>query len=339
MVFAVRYLWEHAEMILMQLLFCCVFAVVFYLYHLPLAAVMYPAAICLLLGCLFAGRAVRAAYRRHRELTRLQGAQELPALLSLPENAVCGMVSAGAKTVDRDYQQLISALCRRMQAREDEMADSHREMMEYFTMWVHQIKTPIASMRLHLDGEDSGRSRRLRSELLRIEQYVEMVLTYLRIGSDSSDYVFRTVSLGKVLRESVRKFRGDFIMKKLRLEYAASDITVISDEKWLSFVVEQILSNALKYTNEGAVTISLEEPGTLCISDTGIGIAPEDLPRIFEKGYTGGNGHENRRASGLGLYLCRQICDRLGIAISIESEVESGTTVRLDLDQRRMTWK
>ncbi len=211
--------------------------------------------------------------------------------------------------------------------------------MDYYGMWVHQIKTPIASMRLHLDGEDSGRSRRLRSELLRIEQYVEMVLTYFRIGSDSSDYVFRTVSLGKVLRESVRKFRGDFIMKKLRLEYAASDITVISDEKWLSFVVEQILSNALKYTNEGAVTISLEKPGTLCISDTGIGIAPEDLPRIFEKGYTGGNGHENKSSSGLGLYLCRQICDRMGIAISIESEVESGTTVRLDLDQRRMTWK
>ena len=237
------------------------------------------------------------------------------------------------------YQELLQILSRNRMWLENEARERERDRTEYYTMWVHQIKTPIASMRLHLDGEDSGRSRRLRSELLRIEQYVEMVLTYFRIGSDSSDYVFRTVSLGKVLRESVRKFRGDFIMKKLRLEYAASDITVISDEKWLSFVVEQILSNALKYTNEGAVTISLEEPGTLCISDTGIGIAPEDLPRIFEKGYTGGNGHENKRSSGLGLYLCRQICDRLGLAISIESEVESGTTVRLDLDQRRMTWK
>lgn len=340
MMFAVQYLREHAGMLLMQFLFVCVFAVVFYLYHLPLAAVMYPALICFCLGGLFAGRAVRTAYRKHRELARLQAmqeTQELPALPALLENAVCDRVLAG--TVERDYQQLISSLCRKMQAREDEMAAAYREMLDYFTMWVHQIKTPIASMRLHLDGEDSGRVRRLRSELLRIEQYVEMVLTYFKIGSDSSDYVFHTVSLDKVLRESIRKFRGDFIMKKLRLEYTAIDDTIVSDEKWLSFVVEQILSNALKYTDEGAVTISLEEPKTLCISDTGIGIAPEDLPQIFEKGYTGSNGHVNKQASGLGLYLCRRICDRLGIAISIVSEVEKGTTVRLDLDQRRTVWK
>lgn len=331
MVFAVRYLWEHAEMILMQLLFCCVFAVVFYLYHLPLAAVMYPAAICLLLGCLFAGRAVRAAYRRHRELTRLQGAQELPALLSLPENAVCGMVSAGAKTVDRDYQQLISALCRRMQAREDEMADSHREMMEYFTMWVHQIKTPIASMRLHLDGEDSGRSRRLRSELLRIEQYVEMVLTYLRLGSRDTDYVFARVDLDLLLRGCIRKYAGQFIRRHLALDYQDVDCQVLTDEKWLAFVVEQVLSNALKYTREGSVRIYMESPCTLCVRDTGIGISPEDLPRIFEKGYTGYNGRSDKKATGLGLYLCRQICDRLRHTITVSSAPGEGTTVRIGL--------
>lgn len=330
MVFVVRYLREHLDVILMQLLFVCVFVVVFYLYHLPLAAVMYPALICFLLGCLFMGWSVCAAYRNHRELTRMQ---------VLPENVLCDMFPKRVGTRERDYQQLIAVLCRRMQAREDGMAGAYREMTDYFTTWVHQIKTPIASMRLHLDAEDSVLSRRLKSELLRIEQYVEMVLTYFKMGGDSSDYVFRAVCLDKVLREGIRKFRGDFIMKKLQLEYAACDTTIVSDEKWLSFVVEQLLSNALKYTNEGAVRISLEEPKTLCISDTGIGIAPEDLPRIFEKGYTGGNGHENKRASGLGLYLCRQVCDRLGIAISIESEVDRGTTVRLDLDQRRTIWK
>lgn len=330
MVFVVRYLREHLDVILMQLLFVCVFVVVFYLYHLPLAAVMYPALICFLLGCLFMGWSVCAAYRNHRELTRMQ---------VLPENVLCDMFPKRVGTRERDYQQLIAVLCRRMQEREDGMAGAYREMTDYFTTWVHQIKTPIASMRLHLDAEDSVLSRRLKSELLRIEQYVEMVLTYFKMGGDSSDYVFRTVCLDKVLREGIRKFCGDFIMKKLQLEYAACDTTIVSDEKWLSFVVEQLLSNALKYTKEGAVRISLEEPKTLCISDTGIGIAPEDLPRIFEKGYTGGNGHENKRASGLGLYLCRQVCDRLGIAISIESEVDRGTTVRLDLDQRRTIWK
>lgn len=330
MMFVIRYLREHLDIILMQLLFSCVFAVVFYLYHLPLEAVMYPVLICFLLGCLFMGHSICVAYGKHKELTKLQ---------SLPGNVMREMFAKGARSQDRDYQQLILKLCGDLQAREDEMAGAYREMLDYFTAWVHQIKTPIASMRLHLDAEDSKLSRRLKSELLRIEQYVEMVLTFFKMGADSSDYVFRAVSLDKVLRESIRKFRGDFILKKLGLVYTSCDETVISDEKWLSFVVEQILSNALKYTNEGAVTISLEEAKVLCISDTGIGIAPEDIPRIFEKGYTGENGHENKRASGLGLYLCKQICDRLGIAISIVSEMEKGTTVKLDLNQRQMIIK
>lgn len=330
MAFAVRYLREHLGVLSMQALFAGVFAVVFYLYHLPLAAVMYPSIICLLIGCLYMGRSACAAYARHRELTGLQ---------SLTGNAIREMLQDCGKTQERDYRLLITKLCRELQEREDEMTDAYREMLDYFTVWVHQVKTPIASMRLQLDAEDSALSRCLRSELLRIEQYVEMVLTYFKLGPDSSDYVFRTVCLDKVLRDSIRKFRGDFIMKKLGLVYAPSDVTIVSDEKWLSFVVEQLLSNALKYTNEGSVTIALEAPKVLCISDTGIGIAPEDLPRIFEKGYTGGNGRENKRASGLGLYLCRQVCDRLGIAISIASEVEKGTTVRLDLNQRQMILK
>ncbi|MCH5344918.1 MAG: sensor histidine kinase [Acetatifactor sp.] len=324
MKFTFCYLREHLNIAFMQMLFVCVFAVVFYLYHLPLAAVLYPAFICFLFGCVFTGRSVYIAYGKHKELTVMQ---------SLSESTMPDAFGENVGILERDYQQLILKLCGEMQAREAEMADSYREMMDYFTVWVHQIKTPIASMRLHLEPEDSKLSRRLKSELLRIEQYVEMVLTYFKMAGDSSDYVFRTVSLDKILRESIRKFRGDFIMKELNLIYIPSDETVVSDEKWLSFVVEQILSNALKYTNEGSVTISLEEPKTLCIRDTGIGIAPEDIPRVFEKGYTGGNGRENKRASGLGLYLCKEICDRLGAKISIDSEMEVGTTVRIDLSQ------
>ena len=326
MKFIFRYLQEHLDIIFMQMLFICIFAVVFYLYHLPLAAVLYPAFICFVFGCLFLGRSVYIAYGKHKKLTVMQ---------SLSGSAMLDAFGENANMLEKDYRQLILKLCREMRLREAEMEDSYREMMDYFTVWVHQIKTPIASMRLQLEAEDSKLSRRLKSELLHIEQYVEMVLTYLKLGSDSSDYVFRTVSLDKILRENIRKLRGDFIMKNINLVYIPSDEMVVSDEKWLSFVVEQILSNALKYTNEGSVTISLEEPKTLCIRDTGIGIAPEDIPRIFEKGYTGGNGRENKRASGLGLYLCKEICDRLGAKISVDSEVESGTTVRIDLSQYR----
>ena len=122
-------------------------------------------------------------------------------------------------------------------------------------------------------------------------------------------------------------------MKKLQLTYIPSKETIVSDEKWLSFVIEQLLSNALKYTKKGSVTIFFEEPKTLCISDTGIGIAPEDIPRIFEKGYTGSNGRRDKRASGLGLYLCKEICNRLGAKISIISQVETGTTVKVNLSR------
>ena len=326
MKFILRYLHEHLDVVFMQMLFVCIFAFVFYLYHLPLAAVLYPAFICFVFGCLFMGRSVYIAYDKHKELTMMQ---------SLSGSVMCDAFKENAKTLEKDYRQLILKLCNEMQSREAEMEDSYREMTDYFTVWVHQIKTPIASMRLHLEAEDSKLSRRLKSELLHIEHYVEMVLTYFKLGSDSSDYVFRTVSLDKILRENIRKLRGDFIMKNINLVYIPSDETVVSDEKWLSFVVEQILSNALKYTNEGSVTISLEEPKTLCISDTGIGIAPEDIPRVFEKGYTGGNGREDKRASGLGLYLCKEICDRLGAEISVDSEAEAGTTVRIDLSQCR----
>ena len=138
------------------------------------------------------------------------------------------------------------------------------------------------------------------------------------------------------MRPAVRKFAGEFIRRRLRLDYQPLDRTVVTDAKWLGFVVEQVLSNALKYTPEGSVSIYAEEPATLCIRDTGIGIAPEDLPRIFERSYTGYQGRADHRASGIGLYLCKQICDRLGHTIRAESRVGEGTVIRIGLEQTRV---
>lgn len=324
MKFIVQYLRDRRGILFMELFFVLVFVVIFRLYHLPAAAVFYPALICFLAGCLYACRSVYAAYQKHRRLTAMQ---------SLSANVLPGSMEQGGTSEEEDYQAIIRKLCLEHQLLENQMKDSYREMTEYFTMWVHQIKTPITSMWLYLEPEDTKLSRKIASDLLRIEQYVEMVLTYVKMGSETTDYVFRTVSLDKLLRENIRRLRGDFIMKKIKLIYEPSDKTVVSDEKWLSFVIGQVLSNALKYTREGSVTISVEEPDVLCIQDTGIGIAPEDIPRIFEKGYTGGNGRRDKRASGLGLYLCRQICNRMGHTISILSEVEKGTTVKIGLSQ------
>lgn len=219
-------------------------------------------------------------------------------------------------------------------SREKISRSAHRrwsDTLDYYTVWVHQIKTPIASMRLTLEGSDSPESRRLSAELGRIERYVEMALVYLRLDSESSDYVIREFELDPFIRRSVKKFAGEFISKRLSLELEPSGASVVSDEKWLAFVVEQVLSNSLKYTREGSVRIYLAEPKTLCIRDTGIGIAPEDLPRIFDKGYTGLNGRADLRASGLGLYLCRRVCRKLGHEISAVSAPGKGTEIRIDL--------
>ena len=320
--FVKQYLWDHKYIILLEVLFAGIFAGIFYLYHLPLAAVLYPTTLCAILGLLFAAVSVRKAYVRHRRMEEMQ---------YVTEESLSELCAENQSIKDKDYQHLIRELCRGRQKMQDETMAARREMLQYFTLWVHQIKTPIASMRLQLGTEDSALARQLRSELLRIEQYVEMVLTYLKMGAESTDYVFREVRLDKMIRDSIRKFRGDFIIKRLRLVYEPIEETVLSDEKWLSFVIEQVLSNALKYTKEGSVRIYMEKPATLCIADTGIGIAPEDIPRIFEEGFTGGNGRENKRASGIGLYLCREICRRLGHWITISSVVDEGTTVRIDL--------
>lgn len=164
---------------------------------------------------------------------------------------------------------------------------------------------------------------------MRIEQYVEMVLAFLRLDSQSSDYYFREYELDPLIKATVKKYSTWFIHRKISLSYEPVGTTVLTDEKWLSFVLEQILNNALKYTKRGTISIYLEGENVLCIKDTGIGIAASDLPRIFERGFTGYNGRLDKKASGLGLFMCKQICDKLGHEITAESVVGEGTIIRI----------
>lgn len=319
------YLKERWKRLLMLLLFACIFAFSFWVYRLPVRAVIYPCALCLLFGAVFAAYDIAKAYRRHKFFEELHRRNtELISALPEPEGIV-----------DFDYQQLISVLKEKIAEITAQTDSRIRDTVDYYTVWAHQIKTPIAAMRLTLQKEDVPEARRLASELSRIEQYVEMVLVFVRLGSDYSDYVFARQDIDEIIKSSVKKFASEFIDRRIRLEYDSVDIQAVTDEKWFAFVVEQLLSNALKYTREGSIKI-YSEGKVLCIKDTGIGIAPEDLPRVFDKGYTGCNGRTDRRASGLGLYLCRRICQNLGIDISISSTVGEGTTVRLDLGQYKL---
>ena len=164
-----------------------------------------------------------------------------------------------------------------------------------------------------------------------------MVLAFVRLDTDSTDYVICEKDLDTIVKQAIRKFSSQFINRKLQLEYQPIFATVVTDEKWLQFVIEQVLSNAVKYTpSGGTVSVDLEAPKILCIRDTGIGIAPEDLPRIFEKGYTGYNGRTDKKASGIGLYLCKRICENLGHTIAVTSSPDSGTVVRINLSQKKL---
>lgn len=308
-------------------LFVLVFAVVFWLYGLPAQAVFYPAAICGALGLLFLISDIRRERGKHRRLCELE---------ALPAPLMSGFPERGSPA-EEDYRRIIERLREEMADLGNQMNRRYEEMIDYYTAWVHQIKTPIASMRLTFQNEDSALSRKAAGDLFRIEQYVEMVLVFLRLDSESTDYVFREYDVDGMIRQAVRRFSSQFIDKKLRLVYEPVRLSVITDEKWLLFVLEQVFSNAVKYTpSGGCVTIDLEAPATLCVRDTGIGIAPEDLPRIFEKGYTGRNGRSDKRASGLGLYLCRRICGQLGHRITANSSPDSGTVIRIRLDQKKL---
>ena len=155
----------------------------------------------------------------------------------------------------------------------------------------------------------------------------------------SADLKLARSSLDRIIREQIHKYAGIFVAKKLSLSYEGTDVTVLTDEKWLSFIIEQLLSNAIKYTAKGSVSIYMK-PDTdrkiLCIADTGIGIDPADLPRIFDNGYTGLNGRYDMKASGIGLYLCRCISDMLGITLTAVSELGKGSVFMLDLTESKI---
>lgn len=319
-----EYLHARRRVIAAYLLFTAVYGIVSWLGRVPAGAAVYAGAICTVLALGWGVWDFICFRRKQRLLEKLREEPEInPELLPEPDNAV-----------DEGYSELIRALILSRAELRKKYEAGFRDMSEYYTLWAHQIKTPISSMRLALADSDTPVSRELSVELQRVEQYVEMVLCYIRLEEGGSDLVIRECQLDELIRAALRKFSPQFIRKKLTLDYTPSGASVLTDEKWLLFVIEQVLSNALKYTKTGGISITFSG-GILTVRDTGIGIAPEDLPRIFEKGYTGCNGRRDMKASGIGLYLCRRVCRMLGHGISAESGA-GGTAVSIDLSRENV---
>ena len=315
------YIKQNIKVIFLFIVFALVFGIVFSLYDLEIEAIYYSVMLCSFIGLIYICINFINYYKKHIQLYKLQNEisislENLPSPKTLMEEDYTNLIL----TLNKEYKTYIS---------KSDIAKS--DMIDYYTMWVHQIKTPISAMKLLIQTSESEISSDLSSELFKIEQYVEMVLSYIRLGSNENDFVIKEYDLDNIVRQAIRKYAPLFIRKKINLDFQPTTYKVLTDEKWLVFVIEQLLSNAIKYTNKGKISIYPLEDKKLVIEDTGIGISQEDIPRIFDKGFTGYNGRTDKKATGLGPYLCKNILDKLSHKISIESEVGVKTKVILDL--------
>lgn len=323
-----KYFQSNWKTYIMPIVSIVVFTLDLFMFQMPVRVVIAPGLVCLEAMIIY----MVIDYRKQKDKYRI-----LSNSTQLIEEAFDNMPETN-DVIEQQYQEMVKILAEKLNNSELAENNKYNAMLDYFSIWVHQIKTPISSMRLLLDGEDSKEARKVASELNRIEQYVEMVLTYLRLDSQTNDFVFRKCCIDEIVRQSIRRFARDFISKKLSLDYTGIEGDIVTDSKWFGFVIEQVLSNALKYTYEGGIRIYRQED-MLVISDTGIGIATEDLPRVFENSYTGYNGRSKEASSGIGLYLCKRICDSLGVKLCIESEVAKGTSVYIGLTQDKFIFK
>lgn len=315
------YIKQYIKVLLLFIVFAFVFCIVFSLYNLETEAIYYSIILCAFIGLIYICINFINYYKKHIQLYKLQN--EISISL---ENLL------SPKTLmEEDYTNLILTLNKEYKTYISKSDIAKSDMIDYYTMWVHQIKTPISAMKLLIQTSESEISSDLSSELFKIEQYVEMVLSYIRLGSNENDFVIKEYDLDNIVRQAIKKYAPLFIRKKINLDFQPTTYKVLTDEKWLVFVIEQLLSNAIKYTNKGKISIYPLENKKLVIEDTGIGISKEDIPRIFDKGFTGYNGRTDKKATGLGLYLCKNILDKLSHKISIESEVGVKTKVILDL--------
>lgn len=318
------YLSMNRTSILMGLLFALLLIIVCFLNHIPFTALLYATAMFLGMVLLFALVHFHRFVKKHLLLCSLQhdllNVDQLPPPQNLLEEDCHAIIGGLIAAKDK-------ILC--------EASNEKIELTDYYILWAHQIKTPISAMQLLLQRNQGLRDQELASELFKIEQYVQMVLQFLRLESISSDFVFQEYELDSIVRQCIRKYSKLFILNKIEVRYEPMEYRVLTDEKWLLFALEQLISNALKYTKKGWIQISMDpaEKHTLVIEDTGIGIAPEDIFRIFEKSFTGYNGRADKKSTGIGLYLAKRILSKLSHTITIESAVGQGTKVKIQFQE------
>jgi signal transduction histidine kinase len=337
------YLSDRKSVILLFLSTSLVYIIICSLYQLHnLSKILYAFLITLFIWCCYASFDLTRYIQKRRKLRLARNYPELTAEAlfgaGIPDifprrEGEQYTITQQLSELEKAYVSLIDDLCRSHRALESEAELRLGEMTDYYMMWAHQIKTPIAGIKLLINGREDGFL--LMEELFKIEQYVEMVLHYLRLESMSSDTIIKQHDLQSLVKQTVRKYSVLFINSGLSLQLEDFNVKVLTDEKWLCFVLEQIISNSIKYTKKGTISIYMkpDTQKTLVIEDTGIGIRQEDIPRIFDRGFTGYNGHLDKKSTGIGLYLCKQIMNQLSHGISVSSKEGEGTKFYLELSR------
>lgn len=234
----------------------------------------------------------------------------------------------------RIFSNCVETLSKAMNDEIAQYKTASKEYREYIELWIHEVKTPIASSRLILENNPSPTANGLGEELDAIDYYLEQALFYSRSTDVQKDYIIKETGLFDVVNQVIRRNARHFIRDKIGLELEKQDITVFTDEKWLEYMLNQIVVNSIKYRREEGAAISIyaqerQNAVSLFIRDNGIGISRKDIGRVFEKGYTGITGREYKKATGIGLYLVKKLSDKLGLSVGIVSEEGKGTTLEL----------
>lgn len=315
------YLKERKSNIIMSFVFVLIFILIFKLYHVDVKIALYPAIICMVLWTIFAVFKFYMYCRKHYYRIELSNHIEIT-LKNLPESE---------SLLEADYQNMLDVLMTYNRLQLSENNQKYSDMSEYITLWAHQMKTPITAINLLLNEFDHDDKYKIKEQLFEIERYVDTVLQFMRLDTMNSDLLLKEYSLMKIVKQGIKYYSKVFINKGISLKLDEFNTTVVTDEKWLFFVIKQILSNALKYTDEGSISIYVVPDKTLVIEDTGIGISEEDIHRIFERGFTGYNGRLDKKATGIGLYLSKQILEKLNHNIKIYSQLGIGTRVEINL--------
>lgn len=305
-----KYLKKHRDIYLTAVLVMALFGIVFYAFNIGFEIYLYS---CLIIVVFLVIALKLKINKTKKNVEKIRAyMRNINSNLDIDDVEIEEAVSE-MKRINREYLTQMS-----------ELDKNNEEFKRFITTWMHQIKTPIAAINLQLEGDIN--KFELKNNIFSVEEYLNLLLNYLRYNSKTTDYVFKKVNLDKLIREVIRKYAPLFIKKGIRIEYQPRELEIVTDYKWLMFAIEQILSNSLKYTSEGKVTIEIRD-GSISIKDTGIGIAPEDIKRVTELGYTGYNGRIYSKSTGIGLYLTNEILKNLNLDLKIESE--SGTEVSI----------